>query len=73
MKKVRNINTLRAMERRGFIKLHNQTGSKITGLYSKNTFTCYYIDEGLSFFDYNGKKYGVRFFSGCFCPYVVEL
>ena len=69
---VKNMNTLKAMERKGFIKLHNQTGSKITGLYGGRSFTCYYIDEGRYSFEYKGRKYGVEFFSGCFCPYVVK-
>lgn len=72
MKKVTNMDTLKAMQRLGFIKLHPQTGTKITGLYSKKYFTCYYVDDGLYDFCYKGKKYGVTYFSGCFYPYVVE-
>lgn len=72
MKIVENLNTLKAMERKGLITFHNQTGTKIQGLYSDQKFTCYYIADGLSNFDYKGKKYSTRYFSGCFCPYVVE-
>jgi len=72
MQTVRNLNTLKAMERAGHIKLHRQTGSKITGLYRREKFTCYYVDEGSYSFDYKGKKYGVKYFDGCFCPYVVQ-
>jgi len=39
MKLVKNMNTLKAMERAGHIKLHNQTGNQIKDLYSPKTFT----------------------------------
>jgi hypothetical protein len=70
---VRNLNTLKAMERAGHIKLHSQTGTKITGLYTRDKFTCYYVDEGYNQFNYKGKLYGVRYSSGCFYPYVIKL
>jgi hypothetical protein len=80
MQTVKNLNTLKAMERLGHIKLHPQTGSKITGLYSSKKFTCYYVDDGASSFDYKGKKYGVKsfynyhsIFDGGFAPYVIKL
>lgn len=73
MKIVKNLNTLKAMQRLGFIKFHHQTGEQITGLYSSKKFTCYYVDDGKYFFTYKGKKYGTTYISGCFCPYVVEL
>ena len=70
---VKNLNTLKAMERKGLIKLHPQTGTKITGLYSSKYFTCYYVDEGISNFEYKGAKYQTKYFSGCFFPYVVKV
>lgn len=72
MKIVKNLNILKAMQRQGLITLHEQTGTKIQGLYSNKKFTCYYISEGLFNFEYNGKKYSTKYFSGCFCPYIVE-
>ena len=73
MQVIQNLNTLKAMARAGHINLHNQTGSKIQGLYSTKTFTCYYVDEGKGKFEYKGKTYGVKYFDGCFCPYVVQI
>ena len=70
---VNNLNTLKAMEKKGFIKFCDQTGEKITTLYSNKTMVCYYIDEGDSSFTYKGKKYGVKYLDGCFYPFVVEL
>lgn len=73
MQTVRNMNTLKAMAKAGFIELHKQTGTKIKGLYSPNSFTCYYVYEGHFNFWYKGEAYGVRYFDGCFYPYVVKL
>jgi len=71
---VRNMNTLKMLERAGHITLHEQTGTKITGLYSSEKFTCYYIDDFVtSRFQHKGKYYGCEYVSGCFCPYVFEL
>jgi hypothetical protein len=70
---VKNMNTLKAMERKGLIELHRQTGSKIAGLYSNQKFTCYYVHDGLTQFQYKKQWYGIKYFSGCFFPYVVKL
>lgn len=69
---VDNISTLRNMAKAGLITLHAQTGTKITTLYSKQKHTCCYIDDGKPSFEYRGKKYGVKYFDGCFNPFVVE-
>ena len=69
---VKNMNILKAMERQGFITLHEQTGTRITGLYSKRKFTCYYIDEGNHTFEYKGDIYHTKYIDGCFCPYVFK-
>ena len=71
-KVVKNANLLRSMEKQGLIMFHPQTLTKITGLYSSKKFTCYYIDEAPYRFVYKGRTYGQKFFSGCFCPYLVE-
>jgi len=73
-KVVNDMRILKGMEKAGLIKLDGQTGTKITGLYSDKKFTCCYIDcaVGNSIFEYKGKKYQVKFVSGCFCPYVFE-
>lgn len=73
MKIVRNMNMLKSMQKKGFIELHHQTGRKITGLYSNKEFTCYYVDAGMLFFKYNGKKYTTKYFDGCLFPYIVEV
>lgn len=77
MEIVRNISLLKQMKRANLIKFHPQTGTKITGLYSKDKFTCCYIDdrcEGVPFeFQFMGDKYQVKYFSGCFYPYVVKV
>jgi hypothetical protein len=75
---VKNMNTLKAMKDLEFIKFHEQTGTKITGLYSDEEFTCYYIDEEgknapLRRFKYNENDYEIKYIDGCFCPYVFKI
>jgi len=75
---VRNLNTLKAMQKLNLIEFCEQTGKQITGLYDSKKFTCYYIDgEGKASkgrqFTYKNKQYEVRFVSGCFNPYVFEI
>ena len=77
MEILEDIPTLKAMAKKGYIKLHNQTGKKIRGLYSSKTFICTYISglgEGVSSpFQFKGVHYQVKYFDGCFCPYVVQI
>lgn len=73
-KTVKNLNTLKAMQKRGLIKFCDQTGEKITGLYTNKLFTCYYIDEATNpYFTYKDKEYKEQYFDGCFMPFVVEI
>jgi hypothetical protein len=74
MQVVRNVKTLKAMAEKGLIKLLPETGTKIKGLYSNKTFPCVYVDDygdGVhGGFEYKGVKYRLKYFSGCFYPYV---
>lgn len=70
---VNDIHLLRRMEKAGHVKFHPQTGQKITGLYSPQKFTCYYVDEVDFRFEFEGAKYGQLFIDGCFCPFVAKL
>jgi hypothetical protein len=72
MEIVRNLNTLKAMQKHG-VKWHKQTGTKIAGLNSSKKFTCYYVDEAPSVFKYKNEWYGQKYFDGCFMPYVVKF
>jgi len=71
-KVVKNMNTLKAMQKMGLIEFCEQTGEKIHGLYDSHMFTCYYINEAPFTFEYKNKTFGQKYFSGCFMPYVVE-
>lgn len=73
MEIVKNMATLKDMAKQGLIELHEQTGSKIRGFYSSKTFTCYYVWDGKYSFEYKGQKYGIKYFDGCFCPFVVKI
>lgn len=68
---VRNISLLKKFKKLGFVEFHQQTGKKITGLYSDEQFTCTYVWNGKYSFEYDNEKYGIKYFSGCFMPYVV--
>ena len=72
-KVVTDIRTLRDMATAGHIKLAPATGKKVnhgTGQPIK----AYYIDDavGPTHFTYNRVKYRVKYFDGCFNPFVVE-
>lgn len=69
---VNDIRLLKKMEKEKLIKLHFQTGTKIKGIYGGKSFTCYYIDEAPSYFEYNNQFYGEKYFDGCFYPYLVR-
>jgi len=73
---VRNMNTLKAMKKRGLIKFDAQTGTKVTSLYDRREHTCYYIwdygDKG-SRFIYKGNEYLVKYVDGSFKPYVFKV
>ena len=74
LKQVRDIRILKGMKEQGLIEFNEQTGTKITGLYTSRKFMCYYIDKAKQlFFNYNKKEYTTQFVSGCFCPYVFEV
>lgn len=77
MRIVTNIATLKAMAKRGLIKLHAQTGSKIAGLNSREKFTCTYVvdygPKGSSGFTYQGCRYKLTYIPGCFCLYVEQI
>lgn len=70
---VTNLTLLKAMARANLIVLDDDTGKKVrhwTGIRVK----AMYIDRavGARIFDYKGQKYEVRYFDGCFNPFVVK-
>lgn len=74
---VNNINTLRGMARRGFISLHPMTWKverHWTGMMVRNVFVQEVPGRQWNApFEYKGKKYRLRYFEGCFHPFVVTL
>lgn len=76
MNVVRNIRTLKAMEKKGFIKLLPETGTKIKTLSGSIITCCYvhdYADGEFGEFVYNKQKYRLKYFDGCFYPFVVAI
>lgn len=68
---VNDMRLLRKFKRMNLVTFHNQTGTKITGLYSSKKFTCTYIDSAKTF-EHEGYCYQEKYFDGCFCPYLVR-
>ena len=65
------IKDLRKMAKLGLIELHADTGKKVSHWTGAET-TAFYIEKALvrTPFEYKGRKYDVRYFSGCFDPFV---
>jgi hypothetical protein len=70
---VDDIRLLKRMQKAGFVKFCDQTGTKIHDLYDHKTFTCYYVYEAKLKFDFEGQTYSEKYLSGCFYPYVIHF
>lgn len=71
---IKDYRILRALERRGFIVCKDGVGTHWTGQKVRN----YFVEAGPNLknwsdrFEYNGKRYKIEYFDGCFKPFVVE-
>jgi hypothetical protein len=72
MKIVKDLRTLKAMERRGLVTLHPDTG-KVLRHPMGGKIRCWYVDEAEFIFEYKGERYMRKFFDGCFFPFIVKL
>ena len=74
MKIVNHLSVLKAMEHAGHIKLHPDTGHLVKH-WTGPKVTAYYVDHGdiTTQFEYKGKQYRLKYFDGCFHPFVVLL
>lgn len=66
---VKDLNTLKAMEKAGFIKLHHHTGKTVKNTMGGET-KAWYVDYCKPFFEFKGYKYMEKYLSGCFQPFV---
>jgi hypothetical protein len=57
---------LRQLRKEGLVKFTDQTLKRIKSLYSKDSFTCFYIDEAPIIFEWQNRTFGQKFISGCF-------
>lgn len=71
MKVINNVPLLRAMAKEGCITLHPDTGQKVRHWTGQLVTATYVRGSSNSKFTYNGKKYCLKYFDGCFCPFVV--
>lgn len=69
------IPVLEAMAKSGLIRLHRDTGKQV-GHWTGQTVTAYYIDDVCDGvrqpFDHGGRQYRLKYFDGCFAPFVVD-
>ena len=88
MKVITNMNSLKAMQRRGLIKFDRATGEVVRHWTGRPVKACYVSDYGNnaeyprqrtyvsgagSCFEYKGNYYTLKYFDGCFCPFVVMI
>ena len=70
---ITNMNTLKALQRAGHVKLHSDTG-KIVGAIPYGKVKAYYVHhETKPIFQHKGKTYIKDYISGCFSPFVYCL
>ena len=73
---VKDMRTLRAMERQGLIIFDRNTGKTVrhwTGLLVKAVYVDSYGPNANGRpFIYNGIEYGLKYFDGCFSPFVIK-
>lgn len=71
---VPDIRTLKRMAKAGLITLHRDTGLKVRH-WTGQTITAHYVDDvcqGVQQpFEFGGKHYRLKYFDGCFSPFVV--
>ena len=72
MKIVNSMILLKAMANYHHIVLDDDTGKTVKHWTGHKT-KAYYVASGEREFKYKGKTYGVRYFDGCFKPFVVLL
>ena len=70
MEIVRSTKLLRYFVKRKVVIPHEQTFTKITGLYSNEKFDCIYVDDVPERFIYGENIYFRKYIDGCFYPYV---
>ena len=71
MNVVTDIRMLRAMAKAGHVRLHEHTGRRMLNAFGAETKVCYVDDVPFSFV-FRGRRYGVRWVDGSFCPYVED-
>ena len=78
MKIISNMNTLRALERRGYIKLPKECGTVSRGFLG-GTHKHSYVNDGPALrrwfekFKLGKRTFQLRYVDGCFFPFVAEI
>jgi hypothetical protein len=63
------------MARAGFVKLHADTGKEVCHWTGQIVTACYVdgIGSSLEPFVYKGRHYRLKYYDGCFSPFVVDM
>jgi hypothetical protein len=61
MKRIINLNTLKAMAKAGLIQLHDETAK------------FKYVYDGNLFFSYKNNTYITKYIDGCFYPFIYQI
>ena len=69
MKIVKNMRTLKALAKSGFIELHSHTGTMVTW-WGREVKAWYIENYKTPSFIYRNKEYTCKYVDGCFFPYV---
>jgi len=72
---VPDLDTLKAMARAGLIKPHADTGRRVRHWTGQIVTACYVdgIGSSLEPFVYKGRHYRLKYYDGCFSPFVVDM
>ena len=71
MEIIKDLRLLKRMQKNGHITLHPQTGKTVTWYGQKSK--AWYVDDATSYvFDFEGQRYELKYFDGCFYPFIVK-
>lgn len=69
---IRDLSTLKKLEKAGYITLHHHTGKTVNGLFGP--VKAWYIqDNTASSFEHDNRKFEIEYVDGCFYPFVFEI
>lgn len=68
---VKNISTLRKLSILGVVQLHEHTGEVVKYVWGM-LIKAFYVDDAETFEVEGAGVFRAKYFSGCFCPYLIK-